>query len=153
MGEILKQRIHQTSFASPFHEATLSLLVAAATIEEAMEETCEKYGVTSAQYNVLRILRGAYPDGHARCNIIDRMVKKAPDVTRLIDRLVSVGYATRGKSKDDGRLSLTFITPKGLKLLDKMEADVRAVNEQITSFMSERDARSLTKICEKLIQQ
>jgi len=125
--------------------------VAAAYFEELMEDTCERFGITSAQYNVLRILRGANPDGHARCDIIDRMIKRAPDVTRLIDRLVTAGFASRGKSKHDGRLSLTYITPKGMKLLEKMQPDIEAIDEQLHAKLSERDAQTLMRLCERFI--
>jgi DNA-binding MarR family transcriptional regulator len=151
MGQKLRKRIRQESFATPQHEAVLSLLVASASVEEDVDVMCERFGITVAQYNVLRILRGIFPDGHARCDIIDRMIKRAPDVTRLIDRLVSAGYARRGKSEEDGRLSLTFITPKGIKLLDKMSAEMDAIDLRLAKTLSDRDAKTLTRLCEYFI--
>ena len=150
MGEALRKRIKQTEFKSVYQEAQLSLMVAAAMLEDETDEVCEKYGVTAPQYNVLRILRGVYPDGHARADIINRMIRRAPDVTRLIDRLVKAGLAERGKSADDGRLSLTFITKKGLALLKKMDKEISGLEKNLTARLSERDAKSLARLCEKL---
>ena len=153
MGEALKQRIKQDSFRSVYQEAYLSLMVAADQLQRHTDDVCEKHGVTSAQYDVLRILRGVYPDGHARFDIIDRMIHTAPDVTRLIDRLVKAGLARRDKSPDDGRLSLTFITDKGLKLLTKMQPEIENTERDLSSRMSEKQARSLVNLCEKLITE
>jgi len=151
MGEALKERIKQQTFRSVYQEAYLSLMVAADQLQRHTDDVCEKHGITSAQYNVLRILRGQHPDGHARCDIIDRMIHTAPDVTRLIDRLVKAGLAKRGKSDDDGRLSLTYITDKGLKLLEKMQPEIEETERELASRMSEKQARSLANLCEKLI--
>ncbi len=153
MGEILKQRIKQDTFSSAYQEAYLGLIVAADTLQRNSEEVCERYGITSAQYNVLRILRGVHPDGHPRCDIIDRMIHTAPDVTRLIDRLVKAGLARRGKSEEDGRLSLTFITDKGLKLLTKMQPEIETAERELASRLTKQQAKELASICELLIAE
>ena len=79
------------------------------------------------------------------------MIHTAPDVTRLIDRLVKAGLAMRGKSDDDGRLSLTFITDKGLKLLTKMQPEIEATESELSARITDKQARSLANLCEKLI--
>jgi len=153
MGDTLKHRIKQDTFSSVFQEAYLSLMVAADLLQRHTDEVCEQHGITSAQYNVLRILRGVHPDGHARCDIIDRMIHTAPDVTRLIDRLVKAGLAKRGKSDEDARLSLTYITDKGLKLLVKMQPEIEENEKELASRMDEKQARQLATLCEKLISE
>jgi DNA-binding MarR family transcriptional regulator len=150
MGEILRRRIKQEQFSSPYQEAFLSLLVAADHVQRKMDESCEANGITSAQYNVLRILRGVHPNGHPRCDIIDRMLQEAPDVTRLIDRLEKAGLVSRGKSEEDGRLSLTFITKEGLALLDKMQPHITEANEVFSAKLSEQEALQLTSLCERI---
>jgi DNA-binding MarR family transcriptional regulator len=153
MGEILRRRIKQEHFSSPYQEAFLSLLVAADHVQRKMDESCEANGITSAQYNVLRILRGVHPNGHARCDIIDRMLQEAPDVTRLIDRLEKAGLVSRGKSEEDGRLSLTFITKEGLALLDKMQPHITEANEMFSAKLSEQEALQLTSLCERIFSE
>jgi DNA-binding MarR family transcriptional regulator len=151
MGERLKERLKQRSFSSAYQEAMLGVLVTADRLSRVMEETCERHGITAAQYNVLRILRGVYPGGHPRCEIITRMISAAPDVTRLIDRLEKMGLAERRKSEDDRRLSLTVITAKGLHVLEAMQPEVEAVNERIAATLSLAEAKKLAELCDKLV--
>lgn len=150
MARSLRDRLQQQDFASPFQEATLNVLVCADFLQRRIETVCEQHGITSAQYNVLRILRGVHPNGHARCDIISRMIQAAPDVTRLIDRLVKSGLAKRTRSKDDGRLSVTVITSKGLALLTAMQHEVDALDIELTKRMSQADAKTLSALCEKV---
>ncbi|MDZ4745476.1 MAG: MarR family winged helix-turn-helix transcriptional regulator [bacterium] len=151
MGEGLNNRLKQYSFSSPYHEALLSILVCQDFLTRQMDEACIVHGITAAQYNVLRILRGVYPEGHSRAEIIKRMIHAAPDVTRLIDRIVKVGYASRGRSKEDGRLSLTYITQKGLNLLATMQADIDNLELDIRSRLDVSEAETLTRLCDKLL--
>jgi DNA-binding MarR family transcriptional regulator len=78
------------------------------------------------------------------------MIHQAPDVTRLIDRLVKAGLAKRGRSKTDARLSLTYITPKGLKLLETMDPEMQSVEAEMRQKMSAKDAKQLAGLLEKL---
>src|SRR5271157_3266400 len=91
MTEALSRRLKQARFTSPHQEALLSLAVAAGTLNDMVDAVCEKHGLTRPQYNVLRILRGVHPEGHSRCEVAQRMVERAPDVTRLVDRLQARG--------------------------------------------------------------
>jgi len=150
MGNKLQQRLHQNSFESDQQEAILNVLVCADYLNKRMETVCDGHGITLGQYNVLRILRGVHPEGHARCDIIGRMIQQAPDVTRLIDRLERSGYVSRGASQSDGRLSITTITERGIALLLNMEPEVRAIHLTIAERISDRDARLLSKLCERI---
>lgn len=150
MPPTVLQRLKQRSFDDPYQEAILSLLVAADFINRELETRCEQYGITAAQYNVLRILRGVHPAGHPRSEIIARMIHVSPDVTRLIDRLERLELATRGKSDTDGRLSLTFITNKGLTLLDTMRSDIEYINKALAKHLSEQEAHQLAVLAEKV---
>ena len=87
MTEALSRRLKQEQFESPAQEALLSVIVAANALNDLMDRLCEQHRITRAQYNVLRILRGVHPQGHARCEIARRMVDRASDITRLVDRL------------------------------------------------------------------
>jgi DNA-binding MarR family transcriptional regulator len=150
MAPTVLERLKQRSFENPYQEAILSLLVAADQVNRVLESCCEQYGVTAAQYNVLRILRGIHPQGHPRSEIIVRMIHVAPDVTRLIDRLERLELATRGKSESDGRLSLTFITPQGLALLDRMQHDIEFIDREIAKNLTESEAHQLAMLAEKV---
>lgn len=150
MGEGLKRRIKQDKFASPLQEAMLNLLVAASHVRERIDRVCGEHGITNAQFNVLRILKGAYPEGYPRCEIAVRMLEKAPDVTRLIDRLEDQGLAERVRSEQDRRLSITRITAKGLELLEQVNPRVEEVHDYFADRISLKDRRELSRICEGL---
>ncbi len=150
MGEALKQRIHQQHFDSPSVEAMFNLWIAADYMAQKADAVCAEFGISRAQFNVLRILKGVHPDGHPRCEIMRRMLEKAPDVTRLVDRLEAQGLALRDRSEDDRRLSITKISPAGLELLEKMEPGMKAMGDHFAERVSRRDCRELSRICEGL---
>ena len=151
MGDVLKRRIKQTAaYSSPAEEALLNLMVAADHVRGHFDRVCADFKITHGQYNVLRILRGVHPEGHPRCEIAARMLEKAPDVTRLVDRLEAQGLVERDRSGEDRRLSITRITKKGLALLEEMDAALEQANRYFSERVSRRDCRELTRICEGL---
>jgi DNA-binding MarR family transcriptional regulator len=150
MGEALKKRISQANFESYQQEAMLNLLVASDFLRNKLEEVFAQFGISSGQYNVLRILRGVYPDGHSRCEVINRLVEKSPDVTRLVDRLEAQGLAERDHSESDRRLSITRITPKGLELVIGIEPALKEMERFFAERVSRKDCRELSRICEGL---
>ena len=150
MGEALKKRISQDSFESPAVEAMLNLLVASDYMAQKADEACAEFDITRGQFNVLRILKGVYPEGHPRCEIIRRMLEKAPDVTRLVDRLEEQGLAVRDRCKVDRRLSITRITAAGIALLEKMAPRMKQMGDHFAERVSRRDCRELSRICEGL---
>lgn len=148
MGEALKKRVKQARFNSPAQEALINLLIAASHIREQLDSACSEFGITHGQYNVLRILRGANPNGYARNEIAERMVEKAPDVTRLVDRLEGQGLVKRDRSDEDRRQSITRITQKGLDLLVQVDEQIKQVHEDFRSRLSVKDCEQLSRLCE-----
>jgi DNA-binding MarR family transcriptional regulator len=100
-------------------EALLSVLRTAALLEHRINEILRPYGITDLQYNVLRILRGAGPEGLCGREISQRLVSQVPDVSRLLDRMESVQLLRRERDDTDRRHVTARITPKGLRLLDE----------------------------------
>lgn len=150
MGEVLKQRLKTKKFDSDDLEVILNIFVTANYLRSKHDAVLSKYGLTSPQYNVLRILKGAYPEGYPRCEIISRMIEPAPDVTRLVDRLIKENLVERFYSENDKRLSLTRITEKGIKLLDKIRPDIDDLNKLISSHLSKEEKRRLSELLEKI---
>jgi DNA-binding MarR family transcriptional regulator len=153
MTEALSRRLKQAEFSSPSQEALLSVMVAAATLNERMERVCAEHKITSAQYNVLRILRGVYPEGHARCEIACRMIERAPDITRLLDRLEARRLVRRTRGSEDHRQTVTYITSKGLKLLDAMQPRTEEETARILRKLSDEDCRQLSRLCAAIFQE
>ena len=98
MGKILNKRLKQKKFKNVDHEAFLNLFIASNYLRGKIEMVCNEQGITHSQFNVLRILKGAHPNGYPRGEIISRMVEPSPDVTRLIDRLIKEGLVERFNS-------------------------------------------------------
>ena len=116
MGLPLQKRLRSTRFEGPHQEAILNIMVAGSHLRRVHGELFEGAGVTGPQYNVLRILNGAYPGGYSRGEIAQRMIDRAPDLTRLLDRLVRAGLVQRSRSASDARHSFARITAKGRAL-------------------------------------
>lgn len=150
MGEKLKQWLKQSKFESLDQEVALNLFVTSYFLRSKHEAVLSRYGLTMPQYNVLRILKGVYPKGHPRCEIISRMIEPAPDVTRIIDRLIKDKLVERFNSPEDKRLSMTRITEKGIKLLDKAHPEIQALGSYISSTLSNTEKKSLSVLLEKI---
>jgi DNA-binding MarR family transcriptional regulator len=150
MGEMLGRRLLQTRFEGPHHEALLAVLLANAAVEEMLDETFEGTGMTVPQYNVLRILNGVYPGAHARGDIARRMVRRAPDLTRMLDRLVRMELVEREKGDLDHRQSLARITSKGRELLEELRPRVAHLNQILSRRLNESEARTLVVLLEKI---
>jgi DNA-binding MarR family transcriptional regulator len=150
MSELLGRRLMQTKFEGPHHEALLALMLANASLEAMLDEAFEGTGLTQPQYNVLRILNGIYPGAHARGEIARRMMRRAPDLTRMLDRLVKMGLVEREKGEQDHRQSLARITAKGRELLETMHPKIMHVNQLFSDRMTAGEARTLADLLEKV---
>jgi DNA-binding MarR family transcriptional regulator len=149
MGRSLRDRIQQTvPFEDPAQEAMLNLFVAAAHVRRRVEAACQEHDLHFSHHNVLRILRGVHPDGHPRCEIIERMLDPSPDVTRLIDKLVERGLVRRSRSEADRRMTIHTITDEGIELLDELDPKIREVQDWFDARVADRDLQHLSRICE-----
>ena len=114
MAGLLAREIHQTRpFASPAMEAYLALIRTAEVLARDVATALRAYDLTHAQYNILRILRGAAPQGLTCGTIAERLVTLDPDVTRLLDKLETRGLVTRERQVADRRVVIVRITAPG----------------------------------------
>lgn len=151
MGKELKKQIHHPDQSGPATEALTNLFVATDYLRDRMEATCASFGITLSQYNVLHILRGRHPVGYSRNEIVQRMLERAPDVTRLVDRLEQQRLVVRRRSSEDRRLSVTNITESGLRLLEGIEPVMESLQLQcFASRLGDNDCRELSRICEEI---
>ncbi len=151
MGEILKKRLKMAKFESPVQEATLALMAAASELRSNMDRVLAEAKLTSEQFNILRILRGAGAEGHPSGEIGCRMIDRSPDITRRIDALEKQGLARRERSTGDRRVVRVFITKKGLSVLDSITPTLQAFDQKMSANLNENDLRELANLCEKLI--
>ena len=147
----LQREIRQhRPFASPSQEALLGLLRTADVVRARIAEIVEPHGVTPQQYNVLRILRGAAPEGLPTLDIVERMLERAPGITRLLDRLETKGLACRQRSRTDRRQVFCTITPAGLELLKALDRPVQAIDVDFAAKLSAAQQRQLIRLMDAL---
>ena len=136
----LKQR---KPFGSLEQEALLSIARTAALLDHATAEALKPYGLTPTQYNALRILRGAEPEGLCRNEVRDRLVARVPDATRLLERLGDMGLVVREREGDDRRFVRSRITRAGLDLLRPLDEVIQTLHRKQLGHLGERKLRTL----------
>ncbi len=146
----LKNRIKQRKFSNPGQEAVLNIMAASSVLREKQNSILQDHGLSVQQYNILRILKGGPKEGFPRCEIYDRMVEKAPDITRLIDRMEKAQLVMRVRSESDRRQSIAQITQKGIKKLEELKPCITGHEQSIAKIFTEEDIKSIRMISSKI---
>ncbi len=150
----LRDEIRQTRpFTSLEQEAFLSLGRTWSLLEHGMLEALRPHGITPTQYNVLRILRGAGRRGLCRSEVMERMIARVPDVTRLLDRMEAAGLIDRDRDAEDRRFVNTRITEEGLRVLKELEAPVASLHRHQFTGLEDDDLRRLIELLELAREQ
>jgi len=137
--------------SSPAEERLfLAVLKTADALGQEAEQLTKSIGLTATQYNVLRILRGAGPDGLPCRAIGERMISRDPDMTRLLDRMEKGGLITRARQKDDRRVVKTQITDAGLSLLQKLDQPMRDLHRRQFQHMAAAQLKTLVDLLDAL---
>ncbi|MGA3032849.1 MAG: MarR family winged helix-turn-helix transcriptional regulator [Terracidiphilus sp.] len=145
----LKHEIQQNSpFSGIEEEAILNLIRTSDFLQRAFRHKMRDWGLTSAQYNVLRILRGAQPGGLQCAAIGARMLTAEPDVTRILARLKNLKLIRQHRDSGDRRVVWTQITQAGLKLLADMDPLVRHLPASLLGHMSHSDLSEMIRLLE-----
>jgi DNA-binding MarR family transcriptional regulator len=140
----LGQEIRQEKpFVSLEEEAFLALQRTASLLLQALGRELKGHDLTPAQYNTLRILRGAGPDAFTCGEIGERLVSPGPDVTRLLDRLEQRGLVTRLRDPEDRRVVRARITGEGIDLLKELDEPVGLILGRLLSPLGKERLRSL----------
>lgn len=130
-------------------EAALSILRTAELIHHECSAILKPFDLTTPQFNILRILRGA-PDGLSCGQIAERMVNRDPDVTRLLDRMEARGLIVRERSDEDRRVITSFISQAGLEVLQLADPAISRMHERQFHDMSERQLIQMIKLVEQI---
>jgi DNA-binding MarR family transcriptional regulator len=115
-----------------------------------VEQLFKPHGLTGTQYNVLRILRGAEPEGLPCRGIGERMISHDPDMTRLLDRMEKRGLITRQRQTDDRRVIKTRIAPAGLALLKSLDQPVRELHKRQFHHLPSARLKTLAELLEEV---
>lgn len=121
----IEEEIRQKKFANIYTKTDINLLFTAGWLQNFFTRLFKPYGISQQQYNVLRILRGQYPDAIMLSQITERMIDKMSNATRLVEKLRQKGLVTRELNHHSRRKVDIRITEAGLKLLDQLDVLLR----------------------------
>jgi DNA-binding MarR family transcriptional regulator len=129
----------------PEEAALLDLVRTCDLLSRGPAQVLKKEDLSTTQYNVLRILRGA-PDGLPCGEIASRMITRDPDITRLLDRLEKRGLISRCRETKDRRTVMTRITPEGLKLLARLDEPIKEAHRKQLGHLGRERLHALTEL-------
>lgn len=135
-------------FASLEEEALLNLLRTADCLNRAFHLKTREWGVTSTQYNVLRILRGAHPQGLTCAAIGSRMIAAEPDITRMLTRLKARKLIRQRRDSKDRREVWTTISEIGLALLLEMDPVIARLPGELLEHLDRAELAELIRLLE-----
>ena len=135
-------------FATPEEEALLNLLKTNDQFDNRLGRLFREHGLTSSQYNVLRILRG---EGKPlpSLEVADRLIQVVPAITGLIDRLEKQGLVKRRRCEEDRRVVYVELTGEGKNVLKRIDAPLAALRRKLLGHMSRTELHALSKLLEK----
>lgn len=142
----IEDEIRQQKFKDPQQKAVINLIFTANWLQARQQEYFKTFGVTGTQYNILRILKGQYPNSISGTEIKGRMLDRNSDVSRLLDRLAAKKLITRTTCPKDKRAWDVLITHAGISLLEKINKS--EIHNRILS-LSDQDATVLSDLLDK----
>lgn len=146
----IESDIRQTAFSSSYHRLIVNILYSGNWIGNAQMRALKPYGITLQQFNVLRILRGRFPDPVKVNEITERMLDKMSNASRLVDKLLLKKLVERTECPSDRRAVNVVITRKGLDLLTKTDATQLQLEEAMQQRLTTEEADTLSHLLDQL---
>jgi DNA-binding MarR family transcriptional regulator len=148
MSSLRQEIVQEPPFASIEEEALLNVMRTSDCLHRIFHQKTRQWGVTSTQYNVLRILRGAQPRGLTCSAIGDRMITAEPDITRLMTRMKALKLIKQERDREDRRVVWTHISNAGLALLKEMDSVILAVPGDLLGHLNRDELTELIRLLE-----
>ena len=145
----ISKEIKQETFKSEFSKAVINTIYTNAWLHQKQFDLFRSCGLTTPQFNVLRILRGQYPNASTVNLLIDRMLDKSSNASRIVDKLEQKGLVVRKQCAGDRRAVDVFISSKGLSVLEEMDEKM-AKWEADHNNLTEKEAATLNKLLDKM---
>jgi DNA-binding MarR family transcriptional regulator len=136
-------KTRRNRFDSVQQEAYLNLWRTYDRLRALEDELFARHGLTAQQYNALRLLRARHPELLPTLAIASRLISRAPDITRLLDRLEERGLIVRDRPSENRRLVRVGITSAGLALLQALDSEVRACHERQLGHLKQSELKTL----------
>lgn len=144
----IEDEIKQSKFKSPHQKAVVNLIFTAGWLYTQNQKIFKPFGITSQQFNILRILKGQYPKTISATEIKLRMLDRNSDVSRLLDRLAIKGLINKQTCPNDKRASDVLITQAGLDILSQLDKKQKVIDH--VQALSEKEAEELSKLLDKI---
>ena len=145
----IEKDIQQAKFLNPHQKAAINLIYTLSWMKDKTKCIFEAEDITSQQFNILRILRGSFPQPLSTLQIRERMLEKMSDTSRIVDRLIAKGLVKKVVCKNDRRLVDVIITDKGKKLLERLDTRQDEI-DGVLGKLSEKDANTLSDLLDKI---
>ena len=145
----IEKDIHQKTFLNAKQKAVINLLFTNGWLIEKMKDFLSREDITHQQFNILRILRGSHPKPLSTLQIRERMIDKASDTSRIVDRLVLKELAAKRTCPKDKRLVDVTISEKGQALLARLDAAQEEM-DAVSGNLTEEEAESLSHLLDKM---
>lgn len=146
----IEQEIQQRSFENEWHKLRVNLLFSASWFRGRMKAFLAPFGITQQQFNILRILRGQYPEAISTLQLRERMVDKMSDASRLVDRLQKKGLVLKRPCEHDKRLVDVVISESGLALLSTLDTELHKLDRIGQGNLTEAEGRQLNALLDKM---
>ena len=146
----LQEELQMSKLPAPGVQLMLQLMLTREAVVRVQERLFEGHGLTIQQYHVLRLVRGGPVKGHPIFEIEHRMIYRFANVTRLVDRLEVQGLLKRVADPRDRRVSRVVITPKGRRLMERLDEPVHDMAVRMTSCCEEDECLVLARQLERL---
>ncbi len=141
--------IQQAKFRNAHQKAAINLIYTLGWIRDRTKSVFDAEDITPQQFNILRILRGSFPNPLSTLQIRERMLEKMSDTSRIVDRLIAKGLVKKITCKKDRRLVDVIITDKGKKMLERLDARQDEI-DGVMGNLSENDANILSNLLDKI---
>jgi DNA-binding MarR family transcriptional regulator len=136
-------------FDSPEQEVYLNLWRTYDRLRALEDELFARHGLTAQQYNALRLLKAAHPSKVPTLHIASRLISRAPDITRLLDRLAERGLVERERPAANRRVVMVGITEAGKRLLAEIGPEVRDCHTRQLGHLDAGEMRTLVELLKK----
>jgi DNA-binding MarR family transcriptional regulator len=148
MTSLKQEIVQERPFSSTEEEVLLNIMRTSDTLQRAFQRRTRKWGVTSTQYNVLRILRGAQPRGLTCAALGSRMITAEPDITRLLTRLKALKLIRQHRDRNDRRVVWTQISEDGLELLKQMDPLIEQLPHEMLGHIGRAELAEFIRLLE-----
>ena len=145
----IEEDIKQNEFKSVYNKAIINIIYTHGWINQKHQEMFKSFGLTTPQFNILRILRGQYPKPSTVNLLIERMLDKSSNASRIVDKLEMKGYVIRKQCPSDRRAVDVFISLEGLELLKAMD-DKMNNWEKNNCNLDKKECEQLSQLLDKM---